>query len=287
MTYTTDPKVRQLQLTELEITKKIMELVRENGLRCYMLGGTLLGAVRHKGFIPWDDDMDLGMPRRDYERFLVLAADRLSEPYAVETAQDGTGHYPYARVVDRSVELLRTVGMRDEIIHAWVDVFPLDGVPADGLRRRLWRFHGTYLFNLLKLADFSYFAKRTEDGRQSFLRRVVRAVFTRVPLERVMRPRRAALRLDRALRRYDFDTRDTVCNFMGFWREKETFPRRVYDESAVYPFEDIELPGPGDYDYVLTQMYGDYMTPPPESERDHHGTTLLGRADDENREAVL
>ena len=132
--------LRQLQLVELDILKQFLEICEKHALTYYMLGGTLLGAVRHKGFIPWDDDIDIGMPRPDYEKFLKLATYDLKPPYQLHTLFQNRGEYNYyyARVENPETRVLRKMAIEDVHIPAWIDVFPLDGVPNDAHNRDKW-----------------------------------------------------------------------------------------------------------------------------------------------------
>ncbi len=263
------------QESDLNTLKAVMPLLEKNGLKYSMLGGTLLGAVRHKGFIPWDDDIDIGLPRPDYEMFIQIAEKELTDPFELQSALKGNGHYCYVRIVNTEIKLLRTLGMKDEVINAWVDIFPLDGVP-NGFMGAIWKFRANIALNLFYASDFSYWVPKEENTRhKSLIRSMVRKVFKSFNLERLFNTQRRARFLDNSLKSSDYDRCDRVWNFMGYMREKEEFPKEIYDDMVKYPFEDIELYGPKNYDYVLTQMYGDYMTPLPPEERDHHMTSYI------------
>lgn len=266
--------IRKLQLIEMDIVKEVLQICDKYNIKYYMLGGTLLGAVRHKGFIPWDDDIDIGMPRPDYERFIEKAEEILRNPYELQSACKGNGHYYYLRIVDKRVKLLRTVGMNDATINAWIDIFPLDGVPENKIKRKWWNFCGTFAKNLFTCSEFSYLAGKEEKHR-SLIKRLTRWGCKNFNLEKIIKTEWVCRLLDRILESNDYEVSTYVCNFCGYWGEKEIFPKSIYDKSYMYPFEDIFLCGPSDYDFVLTQMYGDYMTPPPENDRNHHGTSLI------------
>ncbi len=125
-----------------DIAKAIMPVIRENRIKYYMLGGTLLGAVRHKGFIPWDDDIDLGMPREDYDKFISIIPDKLPEYLQLRTYwDDSPHHYYFSRIVDTRHEFSRqgSIVERKEVVS--VDIFPLDGMPNNFILRRIhiWR----------------------------------------------------------------------------------------------------------------------------------------------------
>ncbi len=268
-------KLTKQQEAVLNILKTVVPLLENNGLKYSMLGGTLLGSVRHKGFIPWDDDIDIGLPRPDYEKFIQIAEKELSAPLELQSALKGNGHYCYVRIVNTEIELLRTLSMKDEIINVWIDIFPLDGVP-NGFSGAIWEFRAKLALNLFDASDFSYRVPKEENARhKSLFRRIARTVFKRLNLEHLLNTKKRAQCLDNSLKSSDYDHCDKVWNFMGYWKKKEEFAKEIYDDLVKYPFEDIELYGPRNYDFVLTQMYGDYMTPPPLDERDHHMASCI------------
>ena len=118
-------KVRQIQLGELSLLEKYIEICTKHNLRYYALGGTLLGAIRHKGFIPWDDDMDLGMPRKDYEKFLEICQNELPSNVILRIHDDNLGN---TSIMDTSLQ----IEFGGVVCSPFIDVFPLDGYPSDG-----------------------------------------------------------------------------------------------------------------------------------------------------------
>lgn len=273
-----DDQIRKLQLIELDILKKVLAICEKHSLTYYALGGTLLGAVRHQGMIPWDDDIDIGMPRPDYERFLAIAATELDLPYQLHTLQQNRGEYCYyyARVENTDVKICRKATIKEVVIPAWIDVFPLDGVPDNLIKRKKWFRRCRLYKKLFKASQFSYFWAAPEIRKRiPVVKMIVRIVFSFFKMEKLINTEWAWKKLDSALKENNYDDCGELINFCGFWGIMELFPKRVYGKGRVYPFEGILLNGPENYDYVLSQMYGDYMTPPPESERDHHHIVLL------------
>ena len=258
--------LRRLQLVEIDILKKILEIIERHQLRYYMLGGTLLGAVRHQGFIPWDDDIDIGIPRPDYDRFLLYAVPELEAPYQLHTLQTNTGEYSYyyARVENTTVKVRRKVALKEVVIPSWVDVFPLDGVPDEGLKRELWLQKVRFYKALYRASQHSYFGRSAALKKKRPLpKEIIRRLFIRFQLEDRIDTQKAWKKLDHALRENDYESCNALANICGYWGPKEMFPKSYYQEGKLYPFEDLMLNGPVNYDAVLTQMYGDYMTPPP------------------------
>ena len=270
--------LRQLQLVELDILKKILEIIERHQLRYYVLGGTLLGAVRHKGFIPWDDDIDIGIPRPDYDLFLQYAVQELSAPYQLHTLQTNTGEYSYyyARIENTDIKVRRKVALKEVVIPSWVDVFPLDGVPDEGFKRDVWLQKCRFYKALFRASQHSYFGRSAAlKKKRSLPKEIIRRMFIRYKLEEKIDTQKAWEKLDRALRENDYNSCNALANICGYWGPKEMFPKAYYGEGKLYPFEDMMLNGPVNYDAVLTQMYGDYMTPPPADQQEHHYVELI------------
>ena len=268
-----------LQQHELKILKELLKIIEKYDLKYYMLGGTLLGAVRHKGFIPWDDDLDIGIPRPDYEKLVSVLDGELVYPYAVHSLQSGLCDfsYYYIRVVDTRLKLVRKISQKDVYLPVWVDVFPLDGVPDEQNERRKWLKKGYRLLQQYKISQFDYFyyTDNVRGGKYRIPKTLVKTVFRRLNFQKLMNTEKIWQKIDYHLKSYDYNGSHDLINFCGYWGIKEMFPKEVYGEGKLYPFEDIMLMGPVNYDYVLTQMYGDYMTPLPEGARDHHHIELV------------
>lgn len=269
--------LRDIQLLELEILKQVLNICNQYSLTYYMLGGTLLGSVRHKGFIPWDDDIDIGLPRPDYEKFIEIAGKILYSPYQLHTIFQNSGEYCYyyARVENVKVKILRKASMKDVVIPVWIDVFPLDGVPNNSKEKNLWLKRVKAKKVLFNRSQFTYFGSLDYSSKSSAYLKAFNNAFLILRLDRMINTRWAWKKLDKVLKENDYNQCDTLINACGYWGRKEMFPKTVYGKGRLYQFEDLMLNGPEDYDYVLKQMYGDYMTPPPEDKRNHHYIELI------------
>ena len=266
--------LRDLQLCELEIVRDVLEICRRHNLRVYMIGGTFLGAVRHKGFIPWDDDVDLCFPRSDYDRFLEVAPGELKEGYFLRhfMTEKDMPYYP-AQVVDPSFEIMDVSAKIPKLRSAWIDLFPLDGMPDGVLGYQLHKYRLLYLRMMLKFSQFDEVVAVNLKNRPLH-ERILVSVGKHLHLESVLDTHKRMELIDRSLHKYPYERCRRVVNFMGAYKFREVFPRSVYEDEAEYPFEDITLKAPRDYDLVNRQLYGDYMTPPPKEEQNKHGTEL-------------
>lgn len=130
--------IRPLQLRILNILLALDRVCKEHNLRYYLWAGTMLGAIRHKGFIPWDDDLDIAMPRKDYDLLMKNAKDWMPEPFEVVSYETDAENYPlpFAKIQDGSTTLIERMHL-SYLGGIYLDVFPLDGMPSSSLERRL------------------------------------------------------------------------------------------------------------------------------------------------------
>ena len=269
--------LRRMQLEELDILKEFVALCKKHDLRYFLLGGTLLGAVRHHGFIPWDDDVDIAMPRGDYERFITLPADEFREPFALCTFEDDdTYRYPWARMVSHNMREINRMANIPRIEYAWIDLIPLDGIPDSAALRTLHKIRLSFWWNLNQIVQFDELVdqrrRRSPLGALS-----VKLASCFKWLGRII-PYKSCLRsLNRVLMScpYDSDTHD-VLNFLAAFGFDEIFPRSSFATGTTYSFEGERLVGPCDYKTVCKTIYGPkYMEFPPESDRNKHSAEII------------
>ena len=257
--------LRQLQLVELEIAKEIKRICVENGIRYFLDSGSLLGAVRHRGFIPWDDDMDLGMPREDYERFVALAPTALNDKYFLQTWKtDPYYPYPYAKVCKKGTRFVEATAQYSRATHAiFVDVFPYNWYATSKWARAKARAIGKiYQKTLLMKGGFQPWA------RQRGLVRAYRALRHQPYKWLALCCAKDAIikRWQALFDRYNDEPNEWYVQqngVYGCW----TAPAKCLEKFVELPFEDEYFSCPEDYDLFLTHGYGDYMTPPPENKR--------------------
>lgn len=228
----------------------IDSVCREHGLRYYIIAGTMLGAVRHKGFIPWDDDADVALPRPDYEQLLAHANEWLPEPYElVSGEQDKMYPYPFARIQDAST----TYVLRRRFKFAGglpVDVFPLDGMTENPLLRRWHYFKYTCVMKCL------YFS--TVDSSKHG-----KSVKSLLPLlmHKVVSQQWAHRYADKVQKEFDYESSRLVADHDNK-PSRGILPKEVYGEPIPVVFEGKQLMGVADADAYLRYCYGDYMKMP-------------------------
>ena len=260
----------------LHVLQEVVRVLDQLEVPYYMQGGTMLGAIRHKGFIPWDDDVDLGIPRADYDRLLTQVAQHLPEHLELRTYDDATDHhYYFARIVDTRYQIRRMGSLEERLENIWVDLFPLDGMP-NGCIARQW--HKARLLVTRLKYHLSCFEKVNikRPGRPLLERIIIRiAMITRVG--KWFNTRKQLDKLDYLLKKYPPEQSEYLVNFTGqtSYRFNEMFKKDVYGQRTEYPFEEFSLVGPEKYDEYLRSLYGAYMIPPKECDRNAHVSELV------------
>ncbi|MBR4162868.1 MAG: LicD family protein [Solobacterium sp.] len=258
-----------LHKVDMDIVKEVVAICDKYNLMYYMLGGTMLGAIRHKGFIPWDDDIDLGMPRRDYEIFLKAAPKELSENLKVVNYKtDPQYHYYITRIQDTDTKVIEErIGNEGKYTHASIDIFPIDGTPNQPVMRKIYFFRVLFHRAMMSLCYKDSIDRKRPRSKPE---KALLWIMEKVPVEKMTTPYKEKEKIDRLLKHQSIDGAEYIGNIMGAYRTREIVPASFYGKGKMYPFEDIELRGMEDYDAYLKYTYGDYMQLPPEEDRVAH-----------------
>lgn len=254
--------IEKIHEVDLNIVKEVVRICEEEGLIYYMSGGTLLGAVRHHGFIPWDDDIDLAMPRDDYEKFLKIAPKLLPENIQIVNYRTDTKYQYYitrVRDIDTVVEEIR-IGNDYRYTNASIDIFPLDGTPNSLWKRKIYFFRVMTHRALMSLCYKDSIDRSRKRGK---VEKIFLAFMEKLPIEKIFDPYKEKCKIDKMMRRYKVDESDNIGCLMGAYRTNQIVPKCYFGKGKMYQFETITLRGPELYDKYLTQMYGDYMKLPP------------------------
>lgn len=255
--------LRKVQLTQTEMLKELHRVCTENNIRYHLYCGTFLGAVRHKGFIPWDDDLDVGMLREDYEKFRRIAPEKLGKGYVFQDWHTDP-EYPHSfgklRLQGTVYREVKTRALAEDGFY--VDVFPLDNAWADSEKQKaLFRkLMHLYRIKLMKGGNRPWM----EDDRIVWKKRLGYLAY-----------QAAALFTTQEKLIAEFEALvagvpdQGVIYDQGSLATEVLFEKKLFEETADYAFEDGIFPGPKDYDRVLTILYGDYMQLPPEEEREN------------------
>lgn len=258
--------MEEIKAIEYDILSEVASFCDSHGIQYYLVCGTLLGAIRHNGFIPWDDDIDIGMPRPDYERFI---REYTSPSLTLhDFRRDPVYPYPFAKVSDPRTCLIETNLETPAAMGVYIDIFPIDGMPENEKEQK--RF-----FNLLnwdrRLLGWKRISNTAEVG---FTHKVVQ-VIAKILLKPTAMSQLIA-RYDRHVKQYPYDTASHVGHFVtaAAWGS-DIKPKSLFENAVKHPFEQGEFWVPGDYDQYLTIEYGDYMKlPPKEKQIAIHGFTV-------------
>lgn len=264
-------ELKRLQQCELNMFKEFIEICEKHHLKYFLLGGTLLGAVRHKGFIPWDDDIDVGMPREDYEKFLTLAQRHLSEHYFLQTfVTDPDFPLNFAKIRDNRTTFIENSVKNIKMNHGiYIDVFPLDYYPDDKLRQAQFDLANRMLtMRILKVFSLPI---EVTGGRFKVMMRNIVSMILNIAYPTV---RSAVEKRDKLIKRNGISS--LLANFSGAWGKKEICPSEWFGEGSTHEFEGLQVKGPLRYHEYLERLYGDYMQPPPpEKRRGHHYADVI------------
>jgi len=250
-------EVEELKQIQLNILKFVDEFCKDNNLRYFLAYGTLLGAVRHKGYIPWDDDIDILMFREDYEKFITTFMDANYKVFATEL--NPKYPYPFAKVGDTRTYFEEEI---KDVIDTGVniDIFPLDYLPEDKVK------------NITKRRNFLqkiWIAKRLPRlKRRGFVKNTVLAVSQL--LLSVFSIRFIVKQLEKNAKKYNL-RKSSICGNIAYGYDPDIYPSADFEESVCLTFENTAFPCPQNYDNVLKIMFGDYMKlPPKEKQVSHH-----------------
>lgn len=258
--------IEQLKRLELDILEAFVAFCQRHSLPFFLTGGTLLGAVRHKGFIPWDDDIDVVMLRPDYDRFVSLFSEADTAPLAIVSG-DTSRSFPLCSLkIHDSRTVLFEADVKRSLCGVCIDVFPLDAVPEDPAIR-LPLLHRFELFRAIRLEKVH--VCQTHPSRLKALSIAIRyALLHLLPMSVPRALHNAAIR--RAARQSNGQWVGNLTSPLNL--RAEYFPRSWFDSTVPLPFEHLVLPAFSHYEDYLSAIYGDYMTPPPPEQRNlRHG----------------
>lgn len=261
--YLVTEKAKKIWNIELDLLDHLLKLCKKYELTCWVIAGTMLGAVRHRGFIPWDDDIDVALPRRDFQKLISLASKELKFPYFLQTPQSDPYYYsPTIRLRNSNTTgLIESDRYRKTNNGIYIDIFPLDSWPDD-IRTQTRMINWITIHNKL-LIDRQYLKANTI--KNIFYLLCNKIYFYVFKYEDVLK------KFDKYCAQYN----DSDCTRIAYvargraksecfrydWTKEET-------ESTVYlDFESIKVPVPVGYKSCLKKRYGDYMKFPPVEER--------------------
>lgn len=246
-----------------------------------MGGGALIGVLRHKGFIPWDDDIDIAMPRPDYDKFLSLRHEFPIGYSLINHMTDKSWQFNFSQFVDEQSEIILHFNEKPRYCKVWIDIFPMDGSPNNKVCRWLHIKHIMILRYLIQIPNLRTQVDKHKVGR-SWFEKLIIEVLHHVPIGGLINVDRVLQKMETLLRKYDYDKSNYVGNYLGKYREREIVPRSIWGIGVMLPFENIKVHCPTNYDALLTHIYGDYMKIPPIEQRVSHDVEIIKLRDEFN-----
>lgn len=248
--------MNELQQLEFDLFDSFSEVCKKLNLRYFLLSGSALGAARHGGFIPWDDDLDVGMFREDYNKFMELAPALLPKDVFLQNFRsDPKFPYVFAKLRKNDTTFIQTLMMDLDIHHGvYIDIFPLDGYPKGAFeRKKLGVMKGHYLRQLT--CAFHMPSNLSLRGKLSvgFFRMLGCHKRTAKILEKY----------EKMISQFSIQDSDIVCSHGNWYGEKDYIPKEYYGDGSTMLFEGTEASVPEQCEKYLECLYGDWRTPPP------------------------
>ncbi|MDK2807957.1 MAG: lipopolysaccharide cholinephosphotransferase [Clostridiales bacterium] len=269
---TDENQLTRLHDYEREALAAFIRVCEENQLEYYVIGGTLLGAVRHKGFIPWDDDIDVAMPRDSYEQFLLVGNDALPEHLILESFHNKTDYKSYfGKIRNRDVDIYDNLedNSKEPRLGYMIDIIPLDGTPNQALFRTIYGYKILLYRFLCGAANVSTGILATRPKKEKILLGICKALH----LYKFLNVHKIYRRMDKLFQKQKVRASLYAGTPMGAYKLREIVPISywgTYEEASVHDFEGLKVKGPKMWQEYLTHMYGEYQKLPPENERRIH-----------------
>lgn len=252
-------ETKKIWKCELDILEEILRICKKHNLQIFMAGGSLIGAVRHKGFVPWDDDIDVDMPRADYNRFLEVAQSELPSHYFLRTQLTDSGFLEVmAKVCDRRTSAIRVDYTKDLIVShmgIFVDIFPLDALPkcVDETKKR---FRMVRFLAMIRRRSVVRRLRCWRDFAKLLLAKSLTALVGRKRLFKMQETLYTGL---------PEEDGELVAECPGAWHDEKLWrwilPKNALKDTLWVEFEYLKVPIPAGYDAILTRQYGDWKTP--------------------------
>ncbi len=267
----TEEKLRALQLVLIDMLMDILEVCRNNGVDVFLMGGTALGTVRHKGFIPWDDDIDIGMTREAYERFVLVFEKHLSDRYILNAPNySGNALSRFPKILKKDSYMDTGITDDPELCKVFIDIFIADRVPENalvrklkGLRCNLLEFIGGQVAIVEQLNDVTK-KRYLAGGHFSF--------FVRYVVGKIFSVRKSSCWYDCIDKAIQYKKESSLYGLVTGCKHYfgEIFPMEVFLPVSYGEFEGYKVPLVCDPDAYLKNLYGDYMQIPPVEKRQKH-----------------
>lgn len=264
-------EIEEMKKIEIKILEYVTKFCDSNNITYFLYGGSVLGAIRHKGFIPWDDDIDIAMPRKDYNNFVNLYCKANNKKYILENINtDDKYGYLFSKVYDTNTYLKESfVNRKNNKLGVHIDIFPLDNIGKTYKEAKIVFMRKRFLKAILVSANWSkYKLSKTHPLRYEPIR-----LFFYI-ISRFFDPNKLAKKLEKEFNTYSKYSSNYMASTSGLYPYIEIFEGKVYQETTTVEFEGKTYKTMKNYDVFLKQLYGDYMKLPPVEKRKTHHTYI-------------
>ena len=250
----------EIQECLFDILTFFADLCDQNRLTYSLCGGTLLGAIRHQDFIPWDDDVDVFMPRPDYERLRKILSSMRNDKYRLISIENRLSEFPFLKIIATNITIKEKYSHGDQ--HLWIDIFPVDGMPDDyGMCAKI-------LWEAQRMKQKLCLANAVIGKGKTPFRALVK--IPAVILCKIRGGVYYGRKIEAFAQRYDFENSKNVASVVWSCGIGELLSKDSFTKLVSIPFHGKEFWAIAEWDNYLTAMYGDYMQLPPEDKRETH-----------------
>jgi len=258
--------LEELQKIQLKMLKTFADFCIENDIRYYLSGGTLLGAIRHQGFIPWDDDVDVNVPRPDCIKLQELSCGHIG-PYILQKPDVFSPYHAESwRLYDPSVVIASSLGGTSKMpvyYAAFIDIFPIEGLPSSKINIWLHYFKLVCIRKLMRCSTVEYWSGK------NFPAKIFHLVAG--PFAKMVGYKNWYKWMQRIVAKYSFDDSELIGVMTApVHTTEEIIRKQDYLEPISVKFEGFDFCAPSNFDVYLTQLYGDYMKMPPKGKQVSH-----------------
>lgn len=257
--------LREIQLEELEILKKTAKYLDNNNLKYFLCGGTLLGAVRHRGFIPWDDDIDIMMPRNDYDKLIDTLNENSIDPnYELKCIERRNSIYPFAKIINKNI-IIQSKSIEDK--NLWIDIFPIDGYPEDNdeaikVAKKIALYKGIIYLQTTSFKEILDENKGNINKTKKIILKPIASIIPTIIVSKLM---------VKIATKYNYENSKFVGAYIwGYGIKEKQEKEKFVSKQITVQFENENFKAPIGYDTYLSSIYGNYMKLPSKEKRITH-----------------
>ena len=263
----TEEDKKRIQCLELEILQEVDSICRRNGIQYTMGYGSLIGVIRHDGFIPWDDDIDICLLRKDYIKFKEICKKELSNRFFYQSNDTDSEYFLLYDKIRLNGTIFKESHLSSYNIHhgVYIDIFPIDYIP-DNSMKQLFQYICFHFFRSGLMSK--YLVLEARDGKKKYIAALLRLIYCLFPLSTLYK------NANKVATWYDKTPQKRIMNFLTPYRLKEIFNTNLYEEYTEHQFENMNVKIMKQYDVFLKQIYGNYMQLPPLEKRNTRHTII-------------